>query len=473
MRSVATALISAMLMPVALRAEAAAIFKHVIIIFQENRTPDNLFGSNPTFEPGVDIATSDLNSKGQSVTFGAEALDGCYDLGHSHIAFESMLNQGPDKVGVTPNSESCVVPANPQFKYADNSTGMMQPYFDIASNYGFANRMFQSNQGASFASHQFIFGGTSSPSTDSPLFVSDNMLNRQEVAGCIAPPDQRTQLIDGYGSLTSNAPIYPCFERPTLGDLLDRAALSWKYYTPQAGSIWTAPDAINHICRAAMVDGTLACTGPDWTNGSVVLSSSQVLTDIQNCQLAAVSWVIPTALESDHASLNNGTGPQWVASVVDQLGNQPTCARSGENYWNDTAIFISWDDWGGWADHVKPPLVRLQPQSAPAWGDGYTFGFRVPLMVVSAYTPAHYVDNGIHDFGSILYFIEKNFRLGFIGPGNTMYSNYDDWQEANEGDDMHQFFSLTSPKPFVSIKTDVPARYFQTRPPSSVPIDNE
>ena len=97
----------------------------------------------------------------------------------------------------------------------------------------------------------------------------------------------------------------------------------------------------------------------------------------------------------------------------------------------------------------------------------------MPLLVVSAFTPPHYVDNGIHDFGSILYFIEKNFRLGFIGPGNTMYSNYDDWQEATQGDDLHQFFSLSTPKPFVAIKTNVPAQYFQKLPLSSVAIDNE
>jgi phospholipase C len=118
-------------------------------------------------------------------------------------------------------------------------------------------------------------------------------------------------------------------------------------------------------------------------------------------------------------------------------------------------------------------LVKLEPKSAPAWGDGYTYGFRVPLMVVSAYTPAHYVDNGIHDFGSILYFIEKNFNLGTIGPGDTIYSHYADWQEETRGDDLHQFFSLTSAKPFVYINTNVPDNYFQSRPPSSVPVDTE
>ena len=473
MRFRTLALTTCLFVPIAMKAEAAAVFKHVIIIFQENRTPDNLFGSNPKFEPGVDVKASDVDSAGKVIPFGAVTLAGCYDLGHSHPAFENQYKYGADKNSSTPTSATCDTPTYPEFQYVDNSTGTVQPYFDIASNYGFANRMFQTNQGASFAAHQFIFGGTSSPSTESPLFASENMLNRNEVAGCTAPPDQRTDLIDGYGSETSNAPVYPCFEHPTLSDLLDTAHLSWKYYTPSTATLWTAPNAVTHVCGAATVNGALQCEGPDWVNGSVVLSSPQILKDIKSCSLAAVSWVIPTGLESDHAGFNNGSGPQWVGSVVDQLGEQPTCAATGENYWKDTAIFITWDDWGGWADHVKPPLVKVLPKSAPAWGDGYTYGFRVPLMVVSAYTPAHYVDNKIHDFGSILYFVEKNFHLKFIGPGDTIYSNYADYQEATRGDDMTEFFSLSTAKPFVYINTNVPDDYFQTRPWSDVPVDNE
>jgi phospholipase C len=181
---------------------------------------------------------------------------------------------------------------------------------------------------------------------------------------------------------------------------------------------------------------------------------------------------MPTAEESDHASVNNGSGPQWVATVVNTIGQQPACAN-GEEYWHDTAIVITWDDWGGWYDHVEPPQIRIQPSSPPAWGDGYTFGYRVPMMIVSAFTPAGYVDNDMHDFGTILDFIEQNFHLGFIGPGKTIYSNYADYQAAARGDGLASFFTLNSPRSFVPIPTTVNARYFLSRPVSLVSPDND
>ena len=98
-------------------------FQHVVVIFQENRSTDNLFGSNPSFEPGVDLATSGLNSKGQQIPLGPVPLTSCYDLMHIHSTFLKEYNggkmNGADKVGVLINP-GCQVPTNPQFKYVDN-----------------------------------------------------------------------------------------------------------------------------------------------------------------------------------------------------------------------------------------------------------------------------------------------------------------------------------------------------------------
>jgi len=442
---------------------ATPTFQHIVVVFQENRTPDNIFGSNPTFEPGVDISNTGLTPV---------ELAGCYDISHSHSSFEDALNTG-FATEPTSTPKGCTLPASPQFKYVDNSKGTVQPYFDIATNYGFANRMFQTNQGPSFPAHQFIFGGTSQPSVDSPLFMAENPRIAGNTAGCTAPPGQRVRLIDGYGSETSHAPVYPCFEHQTLADLLSAASISWRYYAPNPGSIWTAPNAISHICQPGTVKGVLQCTGPDWTNGNVVPNNpAQVLTDIAACNLQQVSWVIPTAEESDHASFNNGTGPAWVASVVNAIGKQAACPN-GETYWNDTAIIITWDDWGGWYDHVPPVAVNVEPNDPPAWGDGYTYGFRVPLLVVSAYTPPGYVNDTIHDFGSILYFIEHNFGLGFIGGSdNTTYGQYADYHARKTGW-MSEFFKLGTARSFVSIPARFNAKYFIQAPRSMAGPDND
>src|SRR5580700_2329718 len=143
--------------------------QNVVVIFQENRSPDNLFGSNPNFLPGVDIATSGMNSQGQTIPLTAVPLANDYDLSHAHSAFVAMYANGnmtgADKIGVTcQKGVTDCPPANPQFKYVDNSTGILNPYFQLAQQYTFGDRMFQTNQGPSFPAHQFIISGTSAPS---------------------------------------------------------------------------------------------------------------------------------------------------------------------------------------------------------------------------------------------------------------------------------------------------------------------
>jgi phospholipase C len=443
-------------------------FKHVVVIVQENRTPDNIFGSNPNFEPGVDIATSGLNSRGKEIPLRATALAGCYDLSHMHSAFVQMYDNGKmdgaDKVQVQPNP-GCELPPTPQFKYLDNSQGTVQPYFDLASQYGFANRMFQTNQGPSFPAHQFLLSGTSAPTTNSNLFAAENVVLKGEKfapSGCTAPADATVQLIDSQGH--ENSKQYPCFEHPTLTDLLDNApngAIDWRYYTNSADSLWTAPNAIKHMCVPKEERGHgLVCTGSDWVD-HVVLPQTKVLKDINNCDLAPVTWVTPDGADSDHAGINLGKGPSWVASIVNEIGN------SSCGYWQNTAILITWDDWGGWYDHVPP----FQIGQFNGWGTGYVYGFRVPLLVVSAYTPQGYVDNSIYDFGSILVFIENNFgsfgqSLGLIGPGY-----YADAYASG----LDNFFTLREPRQFQVILAPYDANYFIHRnvPPLDADDDGD
>jgi len=223
----------------------------------------------------------------------------------------------------------------------------------------------------------------------------------------------------------------PCFEHPTLSDELDAKGVSWRYYTPSAGSIWTGPNAIQHICQAETKNGHLVCAGSAWSN--VVIPPKRVLTDIAENQLAAVSWVIPTGKNSDHAgTITNTGGPSWVASIVNAVGNSP--------YWADTAIFITWDDWGGWYDHVPPPQVRV---NCSEWGCGYVYGLRVPLMVISPYTKSGYISHVNHDFGSILKFIEETFGLGSLGYADALADDLSDCFNFNQTP--LAFHSITAP----------------------------
>jgi phospholipase C len=440
--------------------------QHVVIIFQENRTPDNLFQDPVLISHGADIASSGLNSLNQTIPLtpidlgnsssGAANPDN-YDLSHAHSAFVEMCNlnaatgvcamNGADLI--TPSCAKGVTncwPANPQFKYVNRAD--VAPYFQMAEKYTFADRMFQTNQGPSFPAHQFIISGTSAPSAapsaGSNLFVSENpggVTDAGSNTGCTAPPAEYVKLIDPAGNESST--MYPCFEHPTLTDLLNTAKITWRYYAPSAGSIWTAPNAIQHMCG---VPYSTACTASDWVN-NVVLATTQapapILNDIANGKLATVSWVIPDGAESDHALGNDGSGPSWVSSIVNAIGNS--------SYWSNTAIIITWDDWGGWYDHVAPTILN-----------SYEYGFRVPMIVVSPYAKPAYISHVTHDFGSILKFVETNFDLPSLGYADAV------------GDDLSDCFNYSqTPISFQTINAPMRANYFlNDRRPLSDPDDD-
>ena len=147
------------------------------MIFQENRTPDNLFRDPVLIGRGADIASSGMNSMGQTITLSQIDLANSYDLSHANSAFVLMYDGGKmDGADLIPVRCAAGVtdcaPENPQFMYVNPSD--VQPYFALAEQYTFADRMFQTNEGPSFPAHQFIISGTSAPTQTSALFAAEN-----------------------------------------------------------------------------------------------------------------------------------------------------------------------------------------------------------------------------------------------------------------------------------------------------------
>ena len=442
---------------------------HVVVIFQENRSTDNLFQDPVLIGNGANIQNYGYDSKGNKITLTKAHLGVDYDPNHGHNSFSAMCDvqadgvckmDGADLIDVScpKGATDCPAP-DLTFQYVD--PGDVRPYFDLAGQYAFADNMFQTNQGPSFPAHQFIFGGTSWPGGGySPdLFAAENpggtqnQGSAQPVAGCDAVSNAYVALIDSSGSESSNSYIYPCFEHKTLADLLDESGFSWTYYTPAVvdqnnqtysnPAIWNGPEAIEHICGPnEPPPNATHCVGTEW-NDHVVLNQKQILTDIANNQLADVSWVIPAGRDSDHAgNVNGNTGPSWVAAIVNSIGTSP--------YWANTAIFITWDDWGGWYDHVAPPACP------GPWGCGYVYGFRVPLIVVSSFAKTGYISHQQHDFGSILKYIEQNFGLPSLG-----------YADAYADDLSDCFIYSQGARAFKEIKAPLKADFFlhDTRPP--------
>jgi phospholipase C len=180
--------------------------------------------------------------------------------------------------------------------------------------------------------------------------------------------------------------------------------------------------------------------GPDW-NTNVITPETTVLADIKNGQLAQVTWIVPASNNSDHPG-TPGQGPDWVASIVNAIGRS--------QFWNSTAIFISWDDWGGLYDHVPPPQV-----------DKLGLGFRVPLIVVSPYAKHGYISHETHEMGSILHFTETVFDLPSLHQRDAL------------SDDLRDCFDFTqTPTALEQIKVVHSVEFYLRQRNSGLPDDD-
>src|SRR5579863_4331169 len=192
--------------------------QHVVVIFQENRTPDNLFQDPVLVSRGADIQNYGIDSKGNKIMLVAGPLNTDYDMGHGHLSFLDLYDNGKMD-GADKNGSTCIKgapptcpPPNPWFQYAQPSD--VAPYFQMAETYTFADRMFQTNQGPSFPAHQFILSGTSAPTETSDLFAAENPAEGADAVGCVAPAGDIVALIDPTGVESSS--MYPCFEHATV-----------------------------------------------------------------------------------------------------------------------------------------------------------------------------------------------------------------------------------------------------------------
>ena len=222
----------------------------------------------------------------------------------------------------------------------------------------------------------------------------------------------------------------------------------------------------------------------DGSNGAAPIP---IFNDIANCQLANISWVIPDLAWSDHPSFDGtkpALGPSWVADIVNAIGNSYQGGKC--DYWGTytgpslsvepTAVFVVWDDWGGFYDHVPPYEVLTGSQNGSSWncplparnqwGCGYTYGFRVPFMVVSEFTgtksgsqysgyisgacgtagtpPCPNLQNPyIHDFGSILAFTEHNFSLSIIDTVDKGYADNNALDNVSQYPSLRFFLALS------------------------------
>jgi phospholipase C len=160
-------------------------------------------------------------------------------------------------------------------------------------------------------------------------------------------------------------------------------------------------------------------------------------------KLANVTWIIPDYVDSDHSGAKSTTGPSWVASLVNAVG--------GSRFWDSTAVFVIWDDWGGWYDHVSPPQLDVQG-----------LGFRVPMLAISPYSKVNYVSHVQYESAGILNFVESVFDLPALQAAD---------KRANGFDDIFDF--TKKPRPYSATQAHTQAQHFVRAKPSLIPPDDD
>jgi phospholipase C len=431
-------------------AQASQRFKYVIVIVQENRSFDNMFHDFP----GANSADTGKGHEGKTYTLQPIALKWPWVLNHSHSqflqdydygkmdGFDGMIEGWVHGCKDFRNHPACWR-YYPQQKYKQMAYSYVkesdiEPYWTMAKDYALGDNTFTSNSGPTFPAHQYYIAGQSDHASEVPS------LNPW---GCDGPPSSIVvKLAYGYSTLPHdfskatghevNGP-HPCFDyKATIADLLDAKKISWRYYVskPITSSL-NGFDAVKAVRY-----------GPDWANMEV---DTTFFDDVKNGDLAHVSWVTPEPLESDHPGPDSGDkGPAWVASVVNAVGKS--------KYWNNCAIFIMWDDWGGWYDHVTPKQI---PDVVTHAYEG--LGFRTPLIVISPYVKTHYISHQQYELVSSMSFIEKVFDLGNLGLADARAQPFDDF-----------FNESHKPAPFQPIPSQFDAHYFVTHQDSGI-VDEE
>ena len=392
--------------------------QHVVIIVQENRSFNNLFYGFP----GATTATYGYNSSNQKITLQPVPLETSWDIEHDSHGFEVACNgtgsiPGTDcqMNGFDKESWGCgsrCPNQNPPYSYVPHDE--TKPYFDMGKQYVLADQMYASNfDASSYISHQYIIAAQAEASVNFPYGPWGCPGGSGETINKVGPD---RQVPDGYER--------PCYTDTSLGQEADNASppVSWAYYAASYSGypwIWSAYQANQYVYY-----------GSDWDK-DIKSPPSDFLSDVSSGNLRQISWVTPTWGNSDHAGSGSNTGPAWVASLVNAIGQS--------QYWNNTAIFIFWDDYGGWYD-----------PEPPAYADYDGLGMRIPMLIVSAYARKGHVSHVHYEHGSILKFVEDTFGLGRLSASDA--------RATSPEKDCFNFSK--PPRPFKVIPTALGKAYF-------------
>jgi phospholipase C len=407
--------ISATTLPPAGPGGAVNPIRHVVFVVQENRSFNNFFLGYP----GAETKSYGYDDKGRKIRLRSEPLGVVWDIDHSSKAFFVACN-GKGKLpgthcamnGWRAEQAGFNAPKDAAYSYVKRND--IAPYWQMAEEYALADRAFASNLDGSFVAHQYIVAAYASGAVDFPTAQWGCEGGKHDTIPTLRR-DRR------YGPK-----ITACFENATIASEADAAGVSWRFYADAldgTGGFWWSYQADRPIFESRR-----------WST-NVIDPAAQFLTDVANGTLADITWITPTWTTSDHPGFTAGQGPAWVASVVNAVGTS--------RFWDSTAIFVIWDDWGGFYDPVKP-----------VYEDYDGLGFRVPLLILSPYTPRGAVTHVQYETSSVLRFMEDGFGLAPLAPSDA---------RANDPAlDPNAFDFNAQPRPFQKIRGARPYAYWMS-----------
>lgn len=380
--------------------------KHVVIIMQENRSFDSYFGTYPgadgiPMQNGVPTVcvhdprtgqcvkpyhdTSDVNTGGPHGEANSKAdVDGGKMDGF--IAQSEGSNKG---CGTAP---ACAA-STPSDVMGYHTAAEIPNYWKYAQDFVLQDHMFESVDSWSVPSHLYLVSGWSAKCSngDPSTCVSDP--GATDIA---EPGSNANKKVKKKASAEG-----PDYAWTDMSYLLYKNHVSWGYYVFN-GTEPDCEDASAMTCAPVKQNAkTASIWNPlpyfDTVKQDNQLGNVQTLTNFysaaKNGTLPAVSWIAPTGAVSEHPPAKVSVGQAYVTGLINSIMKSPD--------WNSTAIILTWDDWGGFYDHVQPPTI-----------DQNGLGMRVPSMVISPYARQGHIDHQTLSFDSFNKFIEDDFLNG-------------------------------------------------------------
>lgn len=399
--------------------------EHIVFIVKENRTFDNYFARYP----GADGTETGMTSTGEEVELEVATDVFEPDLGHSFLDGVEGINGGEmDRWDLVANGET-------MNGYTSFTREGIPNYWAYADNFVLSDRTFSSMYGPTFPEHLYTVAATAGdvvgnkdplggeggycadPAEYAPAFEGGlTEAEKQEIMEAEAQTFEPGDEFD-YADITKYwESIRACFDFEVLPDQLEREGISWKYYAAD-GSWMNALLAIEHIYEDPKIWGPKVQDPLILDEATGAVEGERFLREIERGNLKEVTWVVPPPGENEHpGGPSVCVGENWTVRHVNAIMNS--------EFWEKTAIFITWDDFGGFYDHVPPPQY-----------DHMGLGPRVPMLIISPWAKEGYVDSTEYEFSSVLKFIETMKGLECMTDrdcqANNMLNAFDFEQEPD------------------------------------------